>query len=329
MKKWLRILCAVCAVSVLLCMGVLSGSAAAGTMITIDNTGGDVNPFIRLFPNNQFCGSGGPFTFSFDLKIENYRRMSGENGSVFVHLQHADTNNVNTSIGYWQGNTLDESGNPTWKHFEYSFSDIKVTLIDGEFRPYAHINIGLYYVKAKVSIKNFKITNAAGTVVYSFDTDPDLNGLDDLRNIADKNPEPNLMACSFGESGNASYPISADGGSDTTTTTKKPQYEDDTTTTTSKSPAYEDDTTTTSAPDADGSTTSSNADGSTTSGSATTTSKSAATTTKSGVTTQPASNDAEESGGFPVWAIVLIVVAVLAAGGAAAFVLIRRRKDAE
>ena len=328
MKKWLRILCAVCAVSVLLCMGVLPGSAASGTTITIDNTGGDVNPFIRLFPNNKICGSGGPFTFSFDLKIENYRRMSGQNGSVFVHLQHADTNNVNTSIAYWQGNTLDADGNPAWVHFDYNFSDIKVTLIDGEFRPYAHINIGLYYVKAKVSIKNFQITDAAGTVVYSFDTDPDLNGLDDLRNIADRNPEPMLVAASFGESGNASYPISADGGSDTTTTTKKPQYEDDTTTTTSKSPNYEDDTATTSSNE-DGSTTSSNADGSTTSGSVTTTSKGATTTTKSGVTTQPASNDAEESGGFPVWAIVLIVVAVLAAGGAAAFVLIRRRKAAE
>ena len=88
MKKWLRILCAVCAVSVLLCMGVLPGSAASGTTITIDNTGGDDNPFIRLFPNKQICGSGGPFTFSFDLKIENYRRMSGQNGSVFVHLMH-------------------------------------------------------------------------------------------------------------------------------------------------------------------------------------------------------------------------------------------------
>ena len=326
MKKWLRMLCAVCAVSVLLCMGVLPGSAAAGTTITIDNTGGDVNPFIRLFPSNKFCGSGGPFTFSFDLKIENYRRMSGQNGSVFVHLLHADTGNANTSIGYWQSNTLDANGNPAWVHFEYSFSDIKATLIDGTFQPYALINIGLYYVKAKVSIKNFQIVNAAGTVVYSFDTDPDLQGLDDLRNIADKNPEPNLMACSFGESGNASYPISADGGSDTTTTTKRAQYEDDTTTTTSKSPAYEDDTTTTS----------SNEDGSTTSGSvtttskgATTTTKGATTTTKSGVATQPASNDAEESGGFPVWAIVLIVVVVLAAGGAAAFILIRRKKAAK
>lgn len=320
MKKWLRILCAVCAVSVLLCMGVLPGSAASGTTITIDNTGGDVNPFIRLFPNNKICGSGGPFTFSFDLKIENYRRMSGQNGSVFVHLQHADTNNVNTSIAYWQGNTLDESGNPAWVHFDYNFSDIKVTLIDGEFRPYALINIGLYYVKAKVSIKNFQITNAAGTVVYSFDTDPDLNGLDDLRNIADRNPEPMLVATSFGESGNASYPISADGGSDTTTTTKKPQYEDDTTTT--QAP---DNTTVSSEPD--GTTTSSNADGSTTSSKATTatTKSGVATTTKNG-TTQPASNGAEESGGFPVWAIVLIVVAVLAAGGVAAFVLIRRRQ---
>lgn len=324
MKKWLRILCAVCAVSVLLCMGVLPGSAAAGTTITIDNTGGDDNPFIRLFPNTQICGSGGPFTFSFDLKIENYRRMSGQNGSVFVHLMHGtDTNSQNTSIAYWQKNT------DGWTHFEYSFSDVTYTLINGAPEKYALINIGLYYVKAKVSIKNFQITNAAGTVVYSFDTDPDLNGLDDLRNIAEKNPEPFLMACSFGESGNASYPISADGGSDTTTTTKKPQYEDDTTTTTSKSPNYEDDTTTTSAPDADGSTTSSNADGSTTSGSVTTTSKGATTTTKSGATTQPASNGAEDNGGFPVWAIVLIVVVVLAAGGAVAFVLIRRKKAAK
>ena len=324
MKKWLRMLCAVCAVSVLLCMGVLPGSAAAGTMITIDNTGGDDNPFIRLFPNTQICGSGGPFTFSFDLKIENYRRMSGQNGSVFVHLMHGtDTDSKNTSIAYWQKNT------DGWTHFEHSFSDVKYTLIEGKPEQYALINIGLYYVKAKVSIKNFKITNAAGTVVYSFDTDPDLQGLDDLRNIAEKNPEPFLMACSFGESGTVTYPISNDSSSDTTTTTKKPQYEDDTTTTTSKSPAYEDDTTTTSAPDADGSTTSSNADGSTTSGSVTTTSKGATTTTKSGVTTQPASNDAEDNGGFPVWAIVLIVVVVLAAGGAVAFVLIRRKKAAK
>ena len=81
MKKANRIL------SLLLCLTLvfacLCGSfvtqAAEKEYVTlgIDNTAGDSNPFYRLVLHKQLFGSGGPFTVSMEIKLENWRRISG------------------------------------------------------------------------------------------------------------------------------------------------------------------------------------------------------------------------------------------------------------
>lgn len=198
--------------------------ASTPKILTIDNTGGDDNPFIRFFINKKICGTGGPFTVSMDLKVENFRRFAGkDNYSAFVHLMHQDTDHKMASKFSVQKNI-------DWTNVKFNINNINYTIIDGAIREYCLIDVGIIYAKAILYVRNFKITNAAGKVVYSIDTDPDLDGLKDLRDIGEKNPEPILLNASFGQSGSAKYPILSDTNT-TTATTKGVVYEEDVTTT--------------------------------------------------------------------------------------------------
>ncbi len=318
--------------SLLLTMSVLLGcfafsfaaqAAGAGqTVITIDNSNGDDNPFIRFFPNKEKCGTGGPFTFTVDVKIEGYTRLPGHtnDNSVFINLMHQDTEHKMTALKAWKSNI-------NWTTFSYQFNNISATLIDGSMREYALIDIGVIYAKAKVSLRNFKITNKAGNVVYSIDTDPDLEGISDLRDIGSNNPEPFLLNCAFGNSGTAKYPITvSSSGGKTTTTAGGPVYEDDETTTSK--------TTTTTAPK--------NTDN-TTQGTDSTditedTTGETGETDVSGSETEPTTmtsmtdNDDTDSPNlvkkinWPAVIALIVGVVVLLAGAGAAFIVLRKKR---
>lgn len=321
--------------SLLLAMSVLLGcfafsfavqAAGAGQrVISIDNKGGDDNPFIRFFPNKEKCGTGGPFTFSVDVKIEGYARLPGHtnDNSVFINLMHQDTEHKMTSLKSWKSNI-------DWTTFSYQFNNISATLIDGSMREYALIDIGVIYAKAKVSIRNFKITNKAGNVVYSIDTDPDLEGISDLRDIGSNNPEPFLLNCAFENSGTAKYPITvSSSGGKTTTTAGGPVYEDETTTsktTTTTSPKNTDNTT----QDSDSTDITEDTTGET----GESTDISGNETEPTGSMTSMTESDSDETDtpkyvkkiNWPAVIALIVGVIVLLAGAGAAFIVLRKKK---
>ena len=43
--------------------------------------------------------------------------------------------------------------------------------------PYGVVNIGMWYAKGTLAIRNLRITNAAGKVMYSLNDDPDVKAL--------------------------------------------------------------------------------------------------------------------------------------------------------
>ncbi|MBQ4101612.1 MAG: hypothetical protein IJC85_01855 [Oscillospiraceae bacterium] len=210
MKKANRIL------SLLLCLTLvfacLCGSfvtqAAEKEYVTlgIDNTAGDSNPFYRLVLHKQLFGSGGPFTVSMEIKLENWRRISGSqyDPDAFVNAMigiQGEEGSVHGAI--WHG-----SGNSDWQPVSFTFGNIQATMIDGAIQEYGLMDFGLFYVRAKMTVRNFKITNAAGDVVWSFDTNEDFRKITDIRNVQEVNFESYIYQCCFGENiGGASYPV--------------------------------------------------------------------------------------------------------------------------
>lgn len=304
-------------------LAALPAAADSQIILTIDNRGGDDNPFIRFFIKKEFCGTGGPFTVNMDIKVTDFRRFAGiDTYSFFVHLMHEQTDHKMASI-------YSEKKNIDWTNVNFKINNVDKTVIDGALREYCLIDIGIVYAKAVMYIRNFKITNAAGAVVYSIDTDPDLDGLSDLRNIGEKNPEPVLVNAAFGSQGTAKFPIVK--GNVTTTTTKGAVYEEDTTTKPKTTTTKKADST---QPPGGGVTeeqTTTNGETDTTDED--TTEETLETTEASGQTETTDTKD-DEAGPVKVrkiaWCRLILLIAgivvVVAGGGAAAFILYKKRR---
>ncbi|HIW74538.1 MAG TPA: hypothetical protein H9684_09450 [Firmicutes bacterium] len=320
-----RVLTLLTAALLLLPFGGLGASAAGDEHIalTIDNTspGTDINPVIRFFVSRDMgFGSGGPFTVKFEWRIDNFRRMNTTDKPwAFVHYLSLDT-----SSGDDPGFILTETSEGTdgWVEAravgggDMTFENVVGISISGQLQPYAIVEVGLYAARGTLSIRNFRIENAAGKVMYSLDEDRDVrdlleyaedNGMDacSLKDIAQINTEPAVLASGFGDN-TAAVLVSVDDGGGTpiaTTTTHGLQFED-----TTAAP-----TTTTEAAD-----TTTQAEETTTTTEETTTSAAGETTSSSSrATTAPttlnAGGAAEEDGriGVVVPIVVVIVIAAL------------------
>ena len=304
-------------------LAALPAAADSQIILTIDNRGGHDNPFIRFFIKKEFCGTGGPFTVNMDIKVTDFRRFAGiDTYGFFVHLMHEQTDHKMASI-------YSEKKNIDWTNVNFKINNVDKTVIDGALREYCLIDVGIVYAKAVMYIRNFKITNAAGAVVYSIDTDPDLDGLSDLRNIGEKNPEPVLVNAAFGSQGTAKFPIVK--GNVTTTTTKGAVYEEDTTTKPKTTTTKKADST---QPPGGGVTeeqTTTNGETDTTDED--TTEETLETTEASGQTETTDTKD-DEAGPVKVrkiaWGRLILLIAgivvVVAGGGAAAFILYKKRR---
>ncbi len=319
-----------------LCSIGFAASAEEHVIISIHNTspGTDINPFLRFFVKKDKFGSGGPFTVKVDVKVENFKRMSTTEGpSCFLNVLTLETNQ-----GKQEGQQVSILKNTDgWVDMkradgEYvTLSNVdKGCLIDGVKQDYYLVDFGIYYLKADVYFSNFRVENAAGKVVYSWDTDPDLqalmndaaaNGKDkaNLRDIGLINPEPYIVGTGFGNNASQIYVYKGDAGTATTSpnaTTKAPIYEDPDDTT-----APADSTTATDETTADTTENTENTTESTESTAATTSS----TAPVGGVTTSP--SDGEKGGGLGVGAIIGIVAgAVVVLGGGTFGVLFAMKK---
>ena len=322
-----RILPALLCLVLLLPWGLgVSAASEEHTVITLDNTspGTDVNPLIRFFLSREMgFGSGGPFTVKFEWKIDNFRRMNTTDKPwALVHflsldsMTSADKDFVKTETSKGTDGWIEAKG---LDGKDITFENVRGINISGNIQPYAILEIGLYMAKGTLSIRNFRVENAAGKVVYSLDDDRDVNelmkyaekeGLErcSLKDIGQINAEPAVLATGFGDN---TATVTVSKSTDevvTTTTTAGLVFEDDPTT---QAPSSQTAPPVTETPTTVGETTDTTQ--ATTDTTQTTTARSTAAD-PTGVVNGDAPGD---KGGLPVGAIIGIVAAglvVIAAG---------------
>lgn len=197
MKIASKIMMTILLLAVTLMMSSLPAAATETKVIRI-TTNTDINPFIRYFATKKVYETGGPFTVRFDVKIENFKRTKPE-GMVFINLHSKEGGTLPVTQIYWKTNTDGWVVDAKKTDGTYiTFSNVtKGAIFDGVIQEYYHINFGVMYANATVYFRNFRVYDASNNLRYSFDTDPDLQGITNMKDIT--SPEPVVMALTFGD----------------------------------------------------------------------------------------------------------------------------------
>lgn len=352
-----RVLSVLSVFAVLAAISVMGFSAAAEDhiVIAIHNTGSDPhdNPIIRTFLPKDLFGSGGPFTIKAEYMVENLTKKTAKNEAIMLadiytkesmgdektQQQRQFTLRDQKSSNGWQELKANEGEN---KGNYITFNNVEYLPMGSDFPEHYIFNLALCWGKGDLYVRNFRIENAAGEVVYSWDTDEDLiellEGKDkaNLNDIGEVNPEALNVATGFG-SGSADYVVSR-GDADLPQATEGPAYETTTNgggnATTTNNGGSNNTTTgngggnTTTGSDSSGGSTDA---GETTTGGGSTaaTSGDSSNNTPAGVTTVPnASNpDGGEGGGLGAgWIVLIVVGGLIVAAGIAFGVLFALKK---
>ena len=316
-------------------------AASVGKQITIIPNS-DVQPFIRQYLPKSLFGSGGPFTISMQVKIEDFKKTK-VGGLVLVDIWDGRVESKG-SIGLFnytkstdwidvKMTSIVETHNIGLKEGDpITFDNVKGIWLNGALQDYYLLDMGMLWATGTVTFRNFEVKNAAGEVVYSWAEDEDLQGVKDLTEI--ENPEPMTVRASFGD-WSGQFLVSDADASTPVVTTIPPAYEEptsppdtpDATTAPPKSttpdgpttaPASEDpssgtdpasDTATTSPLQGDGS------------------SAGDADSSSAAVAGNPESDgDAGEKSSFSIWIPIGIVAGVLVAAGVVLLVLWKLKK---
>lgn len=305
----------------------LQAAAANDTVVLTIVSNNSYNPLIRFYAmkENGF-DKGGPFKVEFEWKAD-IKRMPGKEGmNCFTGIYEKNNDEAKTN-----GYSITKSTNG-WENVTFTFLNVKGCLDLGSMMPYGVINIGMWYAKGTLAVRNFRITNAAGKVMYSLNDDPDVKALikkskDEnlskcsLKDIGLINPTPLILATAFGDQSFDILVTTENGPAATTTTKHGLVIDDDTTAPTAgqTTTRNQDDKTTTtgtgstlSDPSASSTSSSSSASSSTGSdGSMASTTSGTGTTTSAGATKPADNTDTDNKGGFPVAGIVAIVIAAV------------------
>ena len=313
LQKWAAVLLML---SVLIsCIGGFSASAATTKEITL-TTNSDINPFLRVPLYSRTFSSGGPFTVRCEMKIDSFTRTKSD-GNIFVNIADGrDSSQMVVWMNTWTRKTNDWIEMTDSNGQYITFNNIDKVLISGALEDFGLIQFGVYYGDAVVHYRNFRILNAAGNVVYSWDNDPALEVGNDVRDLSTNT----LYGETFGD-GSAEYIIeeSETGENEPDPTTTTPV----TPTTTTAPPADEPDDTDPVPPQGQDTTTATEPDETEPSeGDETTTPSSSGTTASSPTEADPVtgpttSDPPSQSGGLGAGAIAGIVIGVIVvlAGG--------------
>ncbi len=336
-KRFLAILLA----AMLVCVGFAGTSVSAeavGKQITvIPNT--DEQPFIRQFLPKSLFGSGGPFTVHVQVKIENFKRTQ-VGGKVYANIWDGriESESVVCLTAYtkdtdWIDVTMTErceeynagmkAGDPI------TFDNVKGIWLNGKLQDYILLDMGILWATGTATFRNFEVTNAAGEVVYSWATDPDLEGIDDITKI--ENPEPLIVKASFGDGSGQLLVSDATEEVPTVPTTEPPVYEDpgpgDSTTDGTETPSGGGDTTTTNPASEDPvATTDPASDVSADDSSDVSDSSSRDTSADSSAAAVGGELGDDDEGSFPIWIPIVIVVGVIVVAGVVLLVLWKLKK---
>ena len=317
-------------------------AASAGKQITIIPNS-DVQPFIRQYLPKSLFGSGGPFTISMQVKIEDFKKTK-VGGLVLVDIWDGRVESKG-SIGLFnytkstdwidvKMTSIVETHNIGLKEGDpITFDNVKGIWLNGALQDYYLLDMGMLWATGTVTFRNFEVKNAAGEVVYSWAEEEDLQGVSNVADI--ENPEPLIMKASFGDSSGQLLVSDADTSAPVVTTTAPPAYEEptsppdtpDATTAPPKSttpdgpttaPASEDPSSGTD-PASDAATTSPLQGDGSSAGDTDSSSAAVAGNPESG-------GDAGEKSSFSIWIPIGIVAGVLVAAGVVLLVLWKLKK---
>ncbi len=337
-----RILAVLLAV-MLVCAGFtgmsVSAESAGKQLTIIPNT--DDQPFIRQYLPKSIFGTGGPFTINMQVKIENFKKTHVD-ALVYVDIwdDRVEGKSVNGYFNYSKStdwidvkmtDVVEKYGIGLKAGDPITFDNVKGMWQNGKLQDYILLDMGMLFAEGTVTFRNLEITNAAGEVVYSWATEPDLEGIEDLSEM--ENPTPIITKASFGDWSGQVRVSDADTTPPTVPTTAPPVYEDpqpgdsptdapsgvtdaptgggDSTSPVSEDPAATTDPSTdvtgddASDVDSDSSSKDSSADSS-----------------AAAVVGEPE----EDGGSFPIWIPIVIVVGVLVAAGVVLLVLWKLNK---
>ncbi len=336
-KRFLAILLA----AMLVCVGFAGTSVSAestGKQLTVvPNT--DVQPFIRqLLPKSLF-GSGGPFTINMQVKIDNFKKTHVD-GLIFVNIwdDRVEGKTVNGYFNYTQStdwidvkmtDIVETYGIGLKAGDPITFDNVKGMWINGKLEEYILCDMGMLYAQGTVTFRNFEVTNAAGEVVYSWATEPDLEGISNLSEI--ENPQPIITKASFGDWSGQVLVSDADDTPPTVPTTAPPVYEDpgpgDSTTGATEAPTGGGDTTPTNPESEDpNATTDPASDVSGDDSSDASDSSSRDTSADSSAAAVGGGLGDDDEGSFPIWIPIVIVAGVVVVAGVVLLVLWKLNK---
>ena len=172
MKKILaRLLCvALVVVMGLAMLPAAEVSAAEDKPVLILRATDAINPLIDMYLFREDYGTGGPFKIEFEWKCTMSRGLDPtkqNTPNIFVGITgHDNTATKQVSPDYSMKKTTD------WNKQSFTFNNVGFCLEPTQ--QYNLIRFGMWYVKGEMQIKNIKITNAAGQVVYDMNADPDI-----------------------------------------------------------------------------------------------------------------------------------------------------------
>ena len=184
-------------------LGGFSAFAADKTKEITITTNTDDNPFLRVALYSSVFKTGGPFTVRCEMKIDSYTPNKSD-ANIFVNIADGrDSAQQNVWLNTWKRKTngwiemTDENG------AYITFENINKVMISGALEDFALLQFGSYYVDSVIHYRNFRILNAAGSVVYSWDDDSSIEVGEDVRDLETRN----LYGETFGD-GSADYIIS-------------------------------------------------------------------------------------------------------------------------
>lgn len=303
-------------------LGGFSAFAAEKTKEITITTNSDDNPFLRVPLYSSIFKTGGPFTVRCEMKIDSYTPNKSD-ANIFVNIADGrDSVQMVVWLNTWKRKTNGWVEMTDGDGQYITFNNIDKVMISGALEDFGLLQFGSYFVDTVIHYRNFRILNAAGTVVYSWDDDASLTVGDDVRDLGTRN----LYGETFGD-GSADYIISEseiDG--------EEPVVTDPPTEAPTAANTTSPDSSATETPDPDGNATtdpSASGDPSTADPAATTTDPAEATSptepNASSDSSIPAggapvsSPDSSDQGGLGVGAIIAIVAGVVVVLAGAAF----------
>lgn len=201
--------------------------SAAVTPVVELNTTTSTHAFVDFSLPFDTFSSGGPFTVTYEWKTSVASNDPAYPNDACAYVKLIGTMNGTTTIQSFDGHYSYQSVD--WQKKSFTFYNVGYYESSGMQIPGNIMRIAMWKAKGSVSIKNLTIKNAAGTVLYYQNTDPDIVALmndmqkegiaeTDLSNLSGINYQCKWVADCFG-SGNYTANLTLDASSTPAPTT--------------------------------------------------------------------------------------------------------------